>query len=77
MWTRQGDTWKEFQRLCLDCTGTRLGCFWKVMWKWICPSLCALLVLVSVTPPFAKVDVLNARTSKPFPEGGQRLEAVS
>jgi hypothetical protein len=41
----------------------------KATWGYICPALCVFLVVVSVTPPFAKVDVMNARSSKAFPEG--------
>ena len=43
----------------------------KAAWGYICPALSVFLVVVSVTPPFAKVDVMNARSSKPFPEGSR------
>ena len=42
----------------------------QASWGYICPTLCVLLVVVSITPPFAKADVMDARSSKPFPEGG-------
>jgi len=42
----------------------------QVSWGYVCPALCVLLVVVSIAPPFAKMDVMNARKSKPFPEGG-------
>ena len=69
MWTCGGETWRQFQVLCEENTGLRLGCISKVAWGYICPALCVLLVVVSIAPPFAKMDVMNARKSKPFPEG--------
>ncbi|CAK8988921.1 Sodium-dependent serotonin transporter (SERT) (5HT transporter) (5HTT) (Solute carrier family 6 member 4) [Durusdinium trenchii] len=69
MWTRRGQTWEHFQSLCLENTGLHLGWIWKASWGYICPTLCVLLVVVSITPPFAKADVMDARSSKPFPEG--------
>ena len=69
MWTRGGETWRQFQLLCEENTGLRLGCISKVAWGYICPALCVLLMVVSIAPPFAKMDVMNARKSKPFPEG--------
>lgn len=69
MWTCNGETWRQFKILCEENTGIRLGWISKATWGYICPALCVFLVVVSVTPPFAKVDVMNARSSKAFPEG--------
>mmetsp|Transcript_7498 Transcript_7498/g.13008 ORF Transcript_7498/g.13008 Transcript_7498/m.13008 type:complete len:627 (-) Transcript_7498:65-1945(-) len=69
MWTCHGETWRQFKILCQENTGIRLGWISKAAWGYICPALCVFLVVVSVTPPFAKVDVMNARSSKAFPEG--------
>ena len=30
MWTRGGETWRQFQALCEENTGLRLGCISKV-----------------------------------------------
>jgi len=69
IWTRQGQTWEHFKSLCVDHTGRHLGRLYEVVWGWICPGLCLLLVIVSITPPFGKLDVMDALSSKPFPEG--------
>ncbi|CAE7345699.1 ubpA [Symbiodinium sp. CCMP2592] len=69
IWTRQGQTWERFKSLCVDHTGRHLGRLYEVVWGWICPGLCLLLVIVSITPPFGKLDVMDAVSSKPFPEG--------
>ena len=51
-----------------------VACARQVVWGWICPGLCLLLVIVSITPPFGKLDVMDALSSKPFPEGTEPTE---
>ncbi|CAJ1402873.1 unnamed protein product [Effrenium voratum] len=69
LWTRRGKTWEQFKALCVDSTGMELGRIWEISWGYVCPGLSAVLVVLSITPPFGKLDVMGARESKHFPEG--------
>ncbi len=58
MWTRGGETWRQFQLLCEENTGLRLGCISKVwgspgffgVGKWPAVFLMGFLKFLSISP---------------------------
>eukprot|EP00931_Biecheleriopsis_adriatica_P027529 TRINITY_DN16551_c0_g1_i1.p1 TRINITY_DN16551_c0_g1~~TRINITY_DN16551_c0_g1_i1.p1 ORF type:complete len:499 (-),score=70.21 TRINITY_DN16551_c0_g1_i1:127-1623(-) len=68
-WSGGGKKWAEFKQRCKEWTGRELGLGFDLGWKFVCPVLLCALLLVNVIPPIGKFDLMDAESSKPYPEG--------
>mmetsp|Transcript_100856 Transcript_100856/g.289913 ORF Transcript_100856/g.289913 Transcript_100856/m.289913 type:complete len:642 (-) Transcript_100856:419-2344(-) len=57
--------WAAFKRRVTEWTGIRLGMAFLVSWKFVCP----LLIIAVAALSLKSWDVMDARRSRPFPEG--------
>jgi len=66
-------TWQTFALRVKDWTGRHLGFPFLASWKYLCPLLLLLLLVLS----FIKWDLMGAAESKPYPEGAGYLPGWS
>uniref|UniRef100_A0A7S1RMK9 Uncharacterized protein n=1 Tax=Alexandrium catenella TaxID=2925 RepID=A0A7S1RMK9_ALECA len=66
-WFMWGDakTFENFSTQVKVWTGRRISPFYKIMWKFVCP----VVILALMVMAFGTHDLMDAETSKPYPEG--------
>jgi len=68
MWIKK-DAWKDFKSKVYEFTGISMGRVYMIMWKYVDPILLIGLCLSA----FMSFDIMQARTSEPYPKGSGYL----